>query len=285
MRIARVFPTKTSMTPDDQDAYFDAPGLFTPGYDEVHISVTFSWDKPRAEWLAREWEKKGKVKIGGVAIEGEPTTPFRAGIYLRKGITITSRGCPNRCEFCLVTQNIIEFDDFPEGNIIQDNNVLACSGSHWRKVLDMLKTQKYIEFKGGLEAARITPQIAEDLRSLKIKSLWLACDTPGAVKPLEKAVRILNSAGFTRSHLYCYGLIGKNRQEEEIRLNKVWEIGCMPFAQLYQSPDNNIYSKDWKKFQREWSRPAIIRTRMKQGPFFYPQKKAGMGGSCGSEGE
>ena len=32
------------MTPDDDMAFVGQPGLFRPDTDEVHISVTFTWD-------------------------------------------------------------------------------------------------------------------------------------------------------------------------------------------------------------------------------------------------
>jgi len=265
MKIARVFPTKTSMCPVDKHAYFGTPDLFTPNYDKIHISVTFTWDIKKAKYLARCWEDKGKVKLGGIAIDGESDKPMVSGMYLREGITITSRGCPNKCNFCLVKNDLIELDEFPEGNIVQDNNFLACSKKHREKVYKMLRKQKQIEFKGGLESIRVNSEIAEELRTLRIKTLWLACDSPNRIKPLANAVNILKKFGFKRSHFYCFCLIGKNIQEEENRLKEIWDIGCMPFAQLYRDPLNSInYSKEWKQFQRLWSRPAIIRTRMKE---------------------
>ena len=160
----------------------------------------------------------------------------------------------------MVRKGLIEFDNFSEGNIIQDNNILACSDRHWRLVMSMLKKQRAIEFK-GLEARRITPQKAEDLRSLKIKSLWLACDYHNAIEPLKKALTILKGVGFTLNNLYCYVLIGKDFMEEENRLQEVFNAGAIPFAQLYKDRDNAIkYSKEWKQFQRRWSRPAIIKS-------------------------
>lgn len=266
MKIARVFPTKTSMCPNDTDVYFDVPFFpeFMPKYDEVHISCQFTWDIYKARRLANDWKNHGLVKIGGVAIDGETEKPFTAGMYLKKGITITSRGCPNNCGFCYVRRGLIEFDDFPEGNIIQDNNILACSDHHWRLVVSMLKKQKGIMFKGGLESQRITQKVAEDLRSLRIAELWLACDYPAALKPLRKAVEILKSVGFTQNHLHCFALIGKNIDEEEMRLQEIWNIGCMPFAQLYRNKENSLkYPWAFKRFARTWSKPAIIRTRAK----------------------
>lgn len=39
MRIARIFPTRTSTSPTDQDVYFGGSELFMPEYDEVYISA------------------------------------------------------------------------------------------------------------------------------------------------------------------------------------------------------------------------------------------------------
>lgn len=148
---------------------------------------------------------------------------FQSGMYLKKGVTITSRGCPNNCSFCFAHKREGKIRELPitEGNIIQDNNILACSNKHWRLVIDMLKKQKAVSFKGGLEKYRITPKIVEDLRGLRIRELWLACDQASSIKPLEKAVELLSKAGFTRNHLYCYVLIGDNARENIHRLKYV----------------------------------------------------------------
>ena len=98
IKIARVFPTRTSMSPVDEDSYYGQPGLFvSQGYKEIHKSVAFTWDIEKANWLKEQWEMIAPVKIGGPAVDGEPTNGFVSGMYLKKGITITSRGCPNRC--------------------------------------------------------------------------------------------------------------------------------------------------------------------------------------------
>lgn len=251
------------MTPVDQDAYFTPPKLNTPSYDEVHISCQFTWDIQKAQDLSTQWRRHGKVKLGGVAIDGESDQPFKAGMYLKSGVTITSRGCPNKCSFCMVRKGLIEFDDFPAGNIIQDNNVLACSKKHWGKVMTMLQDQRRIEFKGGLDKYLITPAIAKDLRSLSILRLWLACDQTAGIEPLRKAAEILHSVGFTRNHLYCYVLIGNNARENIHRLREVWKSGVTPFAQLFKNVDNSIqYPKSWKRFARRWSKAPITRSRM-----------------------
>jgi hypothetical protein len=252
------------MTPTDQDCYFGKPFFpeLMPKYDEVHVSVVFTWDIEKGYELKAEWEKYfDVVKIGGPAFN-DSGSEFTPGMYLRKGAVITSRGCPNKCKFCFVPKREGDLRELKvrAGNLIQDNNILACSKNHLRKVFRMLRFMKGIEFKGGLESRRVTPKIAEELRSLRIKELWLACDYSGAEKPLKKAVETLTKAGFTRSHLRCYVLsMGKDMQSDEERVREVWNIGCMPFMQLYKPAD---HSAEWQRFQRKWSRPAIIRSVM-----------------------
>lgn len=255
------------MCPIDQNAYFGEPDLFTPEYDEIHISVTFTWDTKRAWELAWQWEYIAPVKIGGIAINGEPKNEFKAGMYLKKGITITSRGCPNRCPWCFVRQNLIELDDFPEGNVIQDNNLLACSKLHLDKVFQMLSHQKRIDFSGGLDSRLITDEVINQLRGLSIYQLWLSYDDLSRKKHLIKATEKLKKY-FNRNQLRCYVLIGFNGDsyfDAIERLMTTWEIGLLPFAMLYRNEEGDYPQPnlEWNRLQRKWCRPAIIKTRMK----------------------
>jgi hypothetical protein len=54
VRLIRVFPRKTKASPDDELAYFGPPDIFAEA-DEVHVSVTFTYDKAVAERLAEQW--------------------------------------------------------------------------------------------------------------------------------------------------------------------------------------------------------------------------------------
>jgi len=252
------------MSPTDRDAYFGEPELFMPKYDEVHISVAFSWDIEKAQFLKKQWKCIAPVKIGGPAINGESTNGFRAGFYIRKGVTITSRGCPYRCPWCLVKQELIELDDFPEGNIIQDNNILACSKSHLGKVFQMLSYQKRINFSGGLDSRLIKDWHIEALRDLSIHQLWLSFDDESREKYLIKAVEKLRKY-FRRNQLRCYVLIGfrgDSLNAAKGRLSFIYNLGLLPFAMLYRNQRGEYPSpeREWRRFQRKWCRPAIIKS-------------------------
>jgi hypothetical protein len=52
--IARVFPRRTAATPSDAYAFVGDPPLFLPAdITEVHVSVTFTWDRVEGERVAR----------------------------------------------------------------------------------------------------------------------------------------------------------------------------------------------------------------------------------------
>lgn len=261
MKIIRVFPRKTSMTPKDDYAFVGDPPLFIPPADEVHISCTFTWDIPGAKRLAKAWGQYYPVKLGGPAFSSN-CDDFKSGIYIRHGIVFTSRGCNNKCPWCLVYREGKLWElHISEGNIIQDNNLFQCSKGHIANVFEMLRTQYSVQLSGGCDSRLLTDSIVDDLRSLRVRQLFFACDTKEAIKPLEKAKRKLN--GFTRNQLRCYVLLafdGETISEAQERLEAVWTLGFMPFAQLYQPPDKYIkYPAEWRSLARTWSRPAAMK--------------------------
>lgn len=269
--IARVFARKTRATPTDALAYYDAPGLFPPEVDFVHISVTFTYDLTRAEYLEREWRHIAPVTIGGPAI-GMRGEEFVPGIYLKPGYVITSRGCPNRCWFCSVWRREgADVRELPiaDGWNVLDDNILATSQGHFAAVCDMLKRQpKPAEFTGGLEAARLTDWHIDQFLEVKPKQLFFAYDTPDDLAPLMDAGHRLITAGFTTaSHvLRCYVLIGYPRdtlEDAERRLRQTIEAGFMPMAMLYRD-ERGQTDYNWRRFQRLWARPHIINGMLRE---------------------
>lgn len=144
MKILRVFPRRTSHTPKDDLVFIGDPPLERPDADEVHVSCTFTWDKQKAERLQKAWAQYyPMVKLGGPAYDA-PGNGFTPGMYLKHGITTTSRGCNNNCPWCLVPkrEGKIRLLPITEGNILQDNNILQCPQSHIDAVWDMLSHQR-----------------------------------------------------------------------------------------------------------------------------------------------
>jgi len=261
LKIIRVFPRRTKLTPDDDLVRFDTPGFFDEA-DEVHISVLFTWDILRAEWLAKQWEHVAPIKIGGPAYN-KPSGEFVPGKYVKRGGVITSRGCPNKCWFCSVWKREPKLIELPimEGTNILDDNLLACSEGHVRDVFSMLKRQRgRIEFTGGLEAKILKDWHVHLLADLNPSQMFFAFDTPDDEEPLRVASVMLKEAGFNRQKMRCYCLIGYEKdtiESAEKRLRICIELGFFPMAMLWKDKKGKA-DKKWKKFAREWSRPAII---------------------------
>ena len=276
MKIIRVFPKRTSYTPADDYVFIGMPPMkpFIPEHDEVHISCTFTWDKEYCEELAYQWEAATDkpVKLGGVAF-GSPSEDFTPGLYMKSNIIFTTRGCNNSCPWCIVPRLEGKLTELPiyQGNIIQDNNFLQSSRQHKDKVFEMLKTQKGICFKGGLEADLIDDHFVNAVTGLRIKELWLACDTDSTLPTFKRACEKLRKAGFNRNKINCYVLsYGKDMDKDEARCRTIYEAGEMPFMQLYRdfTEKKTEYSVDWNKFARQWQRPAAIKAHMEKGTDF-----------------
>ena len=269
MKLIRVFPRQTRATPTDEGVRFGPPGMFDEA-DAVHVSVTFTYDKPAAERLAEQWRHVAPTQIGGVAY-GDASLDFIPGRYITPGYTITSRGCPRRCWFCGVWKKWPEAHPLPitPGWNVLDDNLLACPRPHVEAVFDMLRKQdRRVEFTGGLEALSLEDYQVGLLGDLRPRpNMFFAYDPGDAFETLESAARRLIAAGFTAaSHrLRVYVLIGYPKDTLDAattRLRQMTGIGFTPFAMLWK-PDTPSQQKhapgpEWRAFQRRWMRPALI---------------------------
>lgn len=261
----RVFPRKTKWTPDDNMAFVGLPPLIRPDTAKVKISVTFTWDIPLAYRLLKEWKMYYKnVQIGGPAF-GSYAGEFEPGLFIKKGVTITSRGCNRMCKWCLVPEREGKIRELKikDGWIIQDNNLFQCSSRHIEAVFDMLRFQKYpISFNGGLDSRLLTEHHVDLLNSIKLKEIWFSCDTDSNITYLETASQLLSDVSINKKRCYVLiGFNGENLLKAENRLEKVYNLGFLPFAQLYKNSKPIDWNKEWKQLTRKWSRPAIYRSR------------------------
>ncbi len=267
MNIIRVFPRRTSHTPRDPLAFVGDPPLFRPEADAVHVSCAFTWDRNEAERLAAAWSQYyPEVALGGPAFD-DPGNGFEPGCYVKRGVVFTSRGCNNRCPWCLVPrrEGRLRLLSVADGWVINDNNFLQCPSEHRQAVYRMLARQKErAVFSGGLQASLVTDETAAELRDVRVEDVFLAADTEAALAPLERAIGRLSFLG--RERLHCYVLIGYGTEtlgQAERRLRSVWDMGAMPFAMLYQPADRlSHWDSDWLALRRTWIRPAAMKAEM-----------------------
>ena len=267
-KIARVFPSKTNMCPSDPLAFFGPPTIeaMAMDIDEVHISVTFSWDLEKAEELFEAWQILGvPVLVGGPAFD-DRMGDFTPGMYVKPGVLFTSRGCNKDCWFCSVPKcahGVIRELPIYDGYNICDDNILGTSEAHFRAVIEMLRRQKERAiFTGGLEPALLQPWQAELLRTINPKRMYTAYDTKDDYEAIRQMAKIMWEAGFppNAQQIKCYclcGYEGDSFDDAEKRMHQIMDVGFIPFAMLFRNEVGSV-DNEWKKFQQEWANSIIV---------------------------
>lgn len=255
--------------------------------DTAMLSVVFTWDLPqvysRAVWLR---EMGYRVHAGGPAVKLMPD--YLADVAECNGMavdalpwhnpaaTFTSRGCIRRCPFCAVPRiegELVELDDWPVRPIVCDNNLLACSRTHFDRVIDRLKPLSGIDFNQGLDARLLTKHHAERLAELDCIAR-LAWDDVAYERPFRRAYEMLQHAGFPADRIFVYVLIGYNDTPEDAlyRLREIWKTGSFPNPMRYQPLDalhkNGFVGEHWtgrelRRYMRYWSRLFWFGVRFK----------------------
>jgi len=246
--------------------------------DRAYLSVVFSWQMQKAYQRAIWLSNLGyEIRVGGPAIDMRPD--YMRGVAKSGGktdalsrhnpnATFTSRGCPRRCEFCVVPKiegGLVELDDWPIRPTICDNNLLACSKRHFDAVIDKLKGLNDIDFNQGLDARLLTNHHADRLSELDTKHIRLAWDNINSERFFLRALQRLMDAGFKQSHVRVYVLIGFDDTPDDAlyRLETIKKLGARPAPMRYQPLDavkrNSYVGSNWterelKTFVRYWFR-------------------------------
>lgn len=244
----------------------------------VYLSVVFSWQLQqayqRAVWLKAEGYA---VVAGGPAVRFNPdflSDVASVGASMADVValhnpnaTFTSRGCVRRCSFCLVWKvegELVELSDWPVRPIVCDNNLLACTQSHFDSVVDKLKPLSGIDFNQGLDARLLTKHHADRLAELDFKRVRLAWDHSKIEAQFMAAYELLRGAKIPKRAIRVYVLIGYNDTPEDAlyRLESVRGLGVIPNPMRYQSLDlftkNSYVADGWtdyelKRYMRYWS--------------------------------
>jgi len=238
------------------------------GANTLFISVPFSWFMDKARRMASY--HNGPVLIGGPGTMTRQSCPGYEPIALyNRDATFTTRGCPNRCPFCAVPileGDFYELPNFRPAPIICDNNLLAASKKHIKKVVKMSRKFESVDFNQGLDARRFTPGIADELGKLKCK-IRFAFDHASMESKVADAVALCKKRA--TKNIGVYVLIGFNDTPEDaiFRLELVRSWGIWPNPMRYQPLDakkkNDYVAPGWtdaelKRMSRYYSRLRYI---------------------------
>lgn len=239
-------------------------------YDKVYMSKIFSFTEDYDYYIkSKEIEKGGT----GYSIEKslpsyidsiQPDYSLYPSIDNKTAYGFLTRGCPNKCKWCVVPQkegNIKPYMDIQDiaiqgrNNIIlMDNNILA-SDFGLEQLQKIAKMKLKIDFNQGLDARLVTTDIAELLSCIKWnKRIRFGCDTPKQIQEVEKAIKMLDKYGYKGEYfLYCILLEFEESIERVCRWRNISKriiVHAQPYRDINSSRQN---IPQWQKDLAHWA--------------------------------
>lgn len=176
-----------------------------------------------------------------------------------------TRGCPNKCGWCIVPKkegNVHPYMDVEDiavdgrkNLILMDNNILA--SSYGIMQIEKIVAHGYrVDFNQALDARLVTPSIAQLLSQVRfIDVIRFGCDTPAQIKECENAMRMIDHYhGKPRKYL-LYTMIGPDIEEAYHRLSHFrGQTHVRIAAQPFRDPNNpNQTIPQWQRDMARWS--------------------------------
>lgn len=179
-----------------------------------------------------------------------------------------TRGCPNKCSWCVVPEkegNIkanAELEEFYLNQhkiVLLDNNILA--HEHGIKELQKIADKKIIlDCNQGLDARLVDDDIAKLLAKIKFEKIRFACDSSSQMQPVKSAIEKIRKFSGKKGSFFIYVLV-KDIESALDRVEFLRSIGADPFAQPYRDLNSTTEpAKDLKRFARWVNHKAIFKT-------------------------
>jgi len=226
--------------------------LFNGTYDKVYSSKVFDFT-PENLYLPPDTIKGGT----GYGLFGELPPEIDScfpdySIYpdCDYAIGYITRGCPNRCGWCVVPEK--EGDIRPYANwqdivrhdtnklVLMDNNILACEYGI-TQLAELAQSDYKIDLNQGMDARLVNARIADIIASLKwIKYIRFSCDQIPQIEAIENAAVLLADQGVKPSRLFVYLLVTKDLESADYRVQRLKKLNVSIYAQAERNPAKGI---------------------------------------------
>lgn len=176
-----------------------------------------------------------------------------------------TRGCPNKCKWCVVPRkegDIKPYMDVEEiaingrtNLILMDNNILACDYG-LSQIEKIIRNAYRVDFNQALDARLVTDEIANLLARVKwIDVIRFGCDTPQQIVECEKAMAMIDRYRGKPKQYLLYTMIYGNINDCYSRLmhfrdNKRVRLVAQPFRD-YDNPRQEI--PQWQRDMCRWA--------------------------------
>lgn len=176
-----------------------------------------------------------------------------------------TRGCPNRCKWCVVPKKegkvkpYMDVDDIAiDGRtnlVLMDNNILA-SEYGLQQIQKIIDRRYRVDFNQALDARLVTPEIGKLLAQVRwLTFIRFGCDTPKQIKNCERAMALIDAHRKVPGSYLMYTMISDDMEEAYHRLshfrdNKRVRIVAQPFRDI-NNPRQVI--PQWQKDMAQWA--------------------------------
>ncbi len=221
----------------------------------LHVSVVFTWHLTAAKALAEK--HPGRVVAGGPAaalcgcdgwaeLRAEAPEGVEPVAMHNPEATFTTRGCVRRCSFCAVPRTegaFRELTSWTPRRLVCDNQLLAASRAHLRRVVRGLLPIEGVDFNQGLDARLFRSWHAEMLSRLKKPKMRFALDHVDMTDVVGRAVALAREHGLRDIGVFV--LVGFQDTPEDAltRLETVRGWGLRPNPMRYQPLDARVKNR------------------------------------------
>ena len=256
------------------------------------MSIPFTWNLPevRQNLMCRDlfWDT---AIVGGPAVELMPD--YLTGMewvtigHNSPGVlqrinplaTRTTKGCTRTCGFCGIGVGKIEgggfqtLEDWFDGPVLADNNLLAAPLSHFDKVIDRLIQHGWCDFNQGLDTRLLTSYHAARIAEIRRPQVRLALDHFSLRHEWQAAYDLIRAAGITKKNISSYALVGFNDHPGEAWSRCGWiqshNINVLPmwFHTLDCLKENSVTAEQEKIGWNDYERRKLMQ-------WFYQRKHA-----------
>lgn len=214
-------------------------------YDKVYCSSIFDFTKKTVV-------PEGAT-CGGTGFDLTTTLPPEIeDIKPHLNFGFSSRGCPNKCKFCVVpikeglpyvVCNLKDIYNPLLGKLITllDNNILALLNHFYDICQEARDLKVKLDINQGIDHRKLNPEVVSALKSISHTEYRFAFDSPAYYNSVKKAISMLKDAGINRCLWYV--LVGFNTtfQEDLDRVNFLRERGQQAYIQRFKRPKH-----DWR---------------------------------------
>lgn len=180
-------------------------------------------------------------------------TGFGKPLNRQTAFGFLTRGCPRGCGFCHVApkegrcaHKVADLPQFwrGQGNIcLSDPNILACKDAP-ELLNQLVETGAKVEFNQGLDARLITPEKAELLARMNLKTPHFAMDSMEAIKPVERGLRLYVDAckrirgkwNWRNGKVFCLTNFDTTHEQDMERIHVIQDCECWPYVMIYNKP-------------------------------------------------